>query len=112
MELWSGPLQPFSRGSPWQKITELLACNLSFSNNNLSIVHTLGNILIITGCLGRPNASFRKKKCLGGKHIKAVDSAVLTAVKKCCYPGNALSWKGTAAEHNSSPGEINTACLE
>lgn len=62
MELYSGPLQPFSRGFSWQKITELLACNLLFSNNHLLVVHTFRNILIITSCLCWPNASIRGKK--------------------------------------------------
>lgn len=100
MELYSGPLQPFSRGFSWQKITELLACNLLFSNNHLLVVHTLRNILIITSCLCWPNASIRgkKKKSLGSRNIKAVANAALTAGKKFCSPGNGLSWKGMTAE--------------
>lgn len=32
-----------------------------------------------------------KKKRLGGKHIKAVDNAVLPSEQKLCYLGNVLS---------------------
>lgn len=40
-----------------------------------------------------------KKKRLGGKHIKAVDNAVLPSEQKLCYLGNVLSWRGTTAAH-------------
>lgn len=105
-----------------KKITELLACNLSFSSNHLLVVHTLRNILILPSCLGRPNASTRgkerkkkkeKKKSLGGKDIKAADNVVLTSVKQLCCPGNVLPWKAMAVSTSQGcPGEINAVCLE
>lgn len=54
-------------GLSWQNPTELLACNLSFSNNYLLVMQMLRNTLIIASCLGRPDASIRKEKCLAYK---------------------------------------------
>lgn len=97
MELCSGPLQPFS----WdKKITELLACNLSSSNNQLLAAHTLRNVLIITSCL---SSQQQGKKGLGGKRIKAVDNVVLTWVKKL------LPWKCAALERHECPAPARTA---